>query len=258
MRAVLGFRYFWNLKKGFLYKRGLKLRMVVEINCVREVCKDKIFGKKKNIFMGISLGNKFFTEQNIKAYIDFGVKYSRKRFLILVADKIQAINYEVRNKLSSDKAFKRAILEGDKFEKIVKEIVDEFSSRERKKIEIIRWNEIEGLDSHKKAVRYFLEKFDRDKKFKGEILKIVENSLSWRFKKVEVKKLAKYVINELPEILAAFSYKGILYETYIYPDVALIFDFCEKIQRGEIFPEIRDNLKFNNMSSVKLNINKNG
>ena len=59
--------------------------------------KKDIESKKYNIFIPICLGNKFFTKKNTKKYLLWAIDHTKDKVLVLIADKIQAINYDVRN-----------------------------------------------------------------------------------------------------------------------------------------------------------------
>ena len=64
--------------------------------------------KKYNIGVGISLGNKYFTPENIAEAVRWSLQYSRESVIVYVADSIHAINLEVRSRITFEKAEKKA------------------------------------------------------------------------------------------------------------------------------------------------------
>lgn len=230
--------------------------METRIVKVRGGKKEDVLSKKHNIFIGISMGNKWFTKEHIKEYIEWALKNTKEKVLIWIADKIHAVNYEVKNNQSHENALKRALREGDKKMIIIKEMIQELSKKERERIDIARWGDLEVLNYHIKLKDFFHEKFSKDKKFKESVLDVVTSTISLSFTNTQIEKLSEYVLNELPEILATFTFKGVEYGCYPYPINTNVAAFVEKIQDKEIFPEIAKELKFKNMVCVQLEIIK--
>ena len=221
---------------------------------VRGGSKEDVLNKKFNIFVAISLGNKWFTKENIKEYIFWALKNTRNKVLVLIADRIHAINYEVKNKQTPELSLKRALREGGKKVILVEEIIKNLSQNEREKIGVVRWGDLEILDKHKELKEFFHKKFNDDRNFKEAVLDIVENTISLKLDASKTRELSEYVLNELPEVLASFEYKGDVYNCYPYPTNTEIAKFVERIQKREIFSEIYDNFKFENMVCVQLEV----
>jgi len=68
--------------------------MKSKIGIIRGASEKKVKSKKFNIYLGISLHNKWFTKNNMKESILWGLKHTKKRFGLVIADTLQAINYE--------------------------------------------------------------------------------------------------------------------------------------------------------------------
>ena len=71
---------------------------IMKIKKIFNTTKKEIESKKFNIFIGISLGNKWFTKENLQEYLNWALENTKEKVLILIADKIHIINYNVRNK----------------------------------------------------------------------------------------------------------------------------------------------------------------
>lgn len=50
------------------------------------------------------------------------------------------------------------------------------------------------------------------------------------------------VIEELPEVLARTPIKGMTFDAYAYPFDGELPELVERIQRGDIFPEIKESI----------------
>ena len=81
--------------------------------------------------------NKFFTKDNMRKYVLFGLKHTKEKFCVEIADTLQAINYRIRSKYSEKAAIRKALKEGDKFLGIIDEIILELPAKEKKRIAVI-------------------------------------------------------------------------------------------------------------------------
>jgi len=174
--------------------------MTAKVNKIRgKATLEEIKAKKFNIYLGISLGNKWFTKEHIKEYLIWALKYSKEKVGVLVADTLHSVNYEVRNNLLPEKARIKAIKQGDKICKMIEELVKEFPKKEQEKIIIIRWDEIVNTKTNEKSKKIFDKKFKEDPKFKEEVLNIIREYTSHdkekKFSDNEIEKLATYILN---------------------------------------------------------------
>ena len=70
----------------------------MELKKIRSGNKDLLINKEYNIGVGISLGNKWFTPENIFGLIEFSLEYTKRRVVVYVADTIHAVNIEIRER----------------------------------------------------------------------------------------------------------------------------------------------------------------
>jgi len=143
--------------------------MKTELGIIRGSNEEEVKSKKFNIYLGISLGNKWFTKENMKEYVHWALKYTKERVGILIADTLHAINYEVRNRKSFEKSIKKALEEGNRFEKIFLEIIKELPIEERKRIDLIRWDDIEKAPFSKKFTPFLQEEFEKNERKKDRL-----------------------------------------------------------------------------------------
>ena len=69
-------------------------------NVTQEEIEKKLF----NIFIGISLGNKLLTKDLAKKYIKWAYENTRDHVLVLIADDIDTINWEVFRDFTKEEA----------------------------------------------------------------------------------------------------------------------------------------------------------
>ena len=118
----------------------------MEIKQVFNSTRKEVTAKKFNIFIAISLGNKWFTKESIRKYLNLCLKFSKSKVVFLIADKIQIINYNVRNNNKKEYNIRRAQRNGGKIKKIIDSLILELPKKEQRKINVLRWEEYEEQD----------------------------------------------------------------------------------------------------------------
>jgi len=225
----------------------------MKINKILNATVEEIKAKKFNILLGISLGNKFFSEENIKEYILWALENTKEKVVILIPDKIHAINYKVKNKYTEEKAIRRAAKEGEKIVRKIKNILDEIAP-EKEKIEIIKWEDIE-TDDHSKKVKVLKEEFVKNSQFRKQILNIVkENVQSDKLSDNDYEKLCSYPLEELPFLISGVKYKEIHYDLLPYPGISKIDYLVIDLQEGKTFPEITQKLNIKDKLRVIVDL----
>ena len=230
---------------------------MLKIGVIRGIAKkSEILSGKLNIYTGISLNNKWCNKENINAYILWGSEHTKEKFGIVIADTLHAINYEVRSNYSSQAAIRKALHEGDKFLKIISEILEELTEDQRNKIEIIRWEDVRKDQYYKKVSPFFLQEFKTNSLFKKDIRDIVRGFVSKldqpKTSEEKIERLCLYVIDEFPELMNGFTHKGIHYTCHIYPSDAELLRLIEKIQKREIYAEFHEKNKIGNNVFLEL------
>ena len=193
--------------------------------------KDEIVDKKLNILLGVSLGNKYFTKENLKDYILWSVENTKEKIAILIPDKIHSINYEIKNKYSKQRASQVSYRKGQEIEKIIREIISEFPKNIQDKIFVVHWEDIEDLRYQIQKTQ-ILEEFENNVEFKREVIDIVrENTNGKALELHDLEKLALYVLNELPMLISGINYQGNHFGLLPYPGLSkidyLVFDLQE-------------------------------
>ncbi len=204
-----------------------------------------LLNRHYNLGVGISLGNKWFSPENIISLIEWSFLYTKDYVVVYVADSIHAINIEVRYRENTKKSIERAKKMGEDILKEVKELADKkFTSEQNQKIVYAMW---EGLltPSFREKVDFLYERYANDEAFKSAIIELIEDFTkreSRVFSSEDKQRLGMYIIEELPEILTRVPIDGHLFDAHIYPFDGKLPEFVEKIQEGSIFPDIKSKI----------------
>lgn len=207
--------------------------------------KEDLEAKKYTIGIGISLGNKWFSVENIMGLIKWSIQYSKDKVIVYVADSIYAINLEVRNEIGYEKALEKANKQGDDILNAVKlRTESELSEEDRARIEYVKWEEIRD-GKYQRKVEYLKSLYNEETDFQSFIHSFVKNFVSKEeknFSGEEIHRLGEYIIEELPEIINRVAMKGTVCDAYTYPFDGEVTKMAEEIQKGERFPEIKENI----------------
>lgn len=217
----------------------------MELRSIRGGSKEALRNKEYNIGVGISLGNKWFSSENILKLIEWSLEHTKEYVVVYVADTIHAINIEIRNKRSPESARRKALRMG---EEVIKEIQDlcknKFSKEDLLKLYFNRWDDF-LTQSFKEKVEYLKNKYETDNSFSDAIHAIVKGYTqgeSRNFSEQDIHRLGDYIIEELPEIVTQTPASGTRFEAYAYPFDGPLPEFVEKIQKGEIFLDIKEEM----------------
>lgn len=198
--------------------------------------------KKFNIFIGVSLGNKYFSKENIKDYLLWALENTKEKVAILIPDKIHSINYEVKSGYSKERADKIAFRVGEKIKNLCENILVQFGQEKRAIFDVLKWEDIE-TDEHKNMVAVLRDEFEKNRAFKNLVIEIVkENVRSAGLTESDYEKLAMYPLEELPMLISGIEYGGRRYDLLPYPGISKIDHLAMDLQEGKIFPEITERL----------------
>jgi tRNA-dependent cyclodipeptide synthase len=219
----------------------------MRIASLLNISKSELSSKKFNIFIGISLGNKYFSKERIKEYIVWALKNTKERVAVLIPDKIHAVNYEVKNEYPPERAAAVARRKGNEIERIVVDIAKELKISESK-LRIVRWEQIEDA-RYLQMLYIFQDAFEKNLEFRKTIIDITKNTPHIRnldLKESQYEKLSRYVIDELPMLISGIRKDGIAYELLPYPGFANIDYLAMDVQEGKTFPYITRKLNIKN------------
>ncbi len=189
-------------------------------NVRQEEIEDKMF----NIFVGISLGNKLLTPELARHYVKWAHEHTNKNAVILIADKIDAINWEVFRGLSHEDALKKVEQKGysvaGMFDKAKRTLARETGDTGYiSQVHIIFWEDIYnwGYDMLRKVIA---DEYESNDEFRAQILAQVEKYIELRQAEVsdeDKHRLAGYIIDELPTLIGGIYWDKTLYNLILYP-----------------------------------------
>jgi tRNA-dependent cyclodipeptide synthase len=216
----------------------------MELINIKGGSEDVLNNKGYIIGVGISLGNKWFSVDNILDSIKWALRFSKKEVVVYVADSIHSINLIVRSRKSQSSALRIALKEGEELFEKIKEKIKELDQNDIERLVFVKWDEIVD-EKFSDKLSYLRSRYEEKGVFQDAIHKIVRNHTAKEdryFSDEDIHALGSYIIEELPECLTRVSMKGIVVDAYMYPNDNSIVELVEKIQKGDIFPEIRDRI----------------
>ena len=209
--------------------------------------KTELLKKQYTIGIGISLGNKWFTPENVIELVKWALPLTKDKVIIYVADSIHAINLEVRNRISFEKAKKVADKMGaDILDDVKQRLADQLSSKDQEKILYVRWEDFVD-ESYKVKLNYLYSFYKDNLEFKAAVHSIVRSFTSKEkknFTDSQINRLGDYLIEEIPECMNRVEMAGNICDAYAYPFDSEMARLIEKMQYGEIFPEIKAHIMY--------------
>ncbi len=204
----------------------------------------EIEAKKFNIFIGISLGNKWFNEENLREYSRWALDNTKDRVLFLIVDEIHRFNYNVRSGQPKEKNLERALNTGKRMRGIVMKLIEELSDEEQEKVSVLGWKEYRDKDLFcEKHTSFVYEEFDSNLEFRKSILNIVENAMTDRnFSDEDYLEFSKYLLEEFVGIYSGVNVDSVSYEAYPYPTEGKLDYFIDDVQNSKIFSELNKKL----------------
>ena len=205
----------------------------------------KIRAKQHNIIIGISLGNKYFSDTNIAMYLRWALDNTKEDVLVFTTDKIQAVNFEVLNEYSPARSMSVSLRKGNEVAKRVKAIVGNLPIAEQKKVHIITWEKVEQSAGYQSNLRAIWEEFGKNDQFRESVLRVVKEKWGDRAQPLteeQYEKLAAYVLNELPMLVAGIELEDKIYDLLPYPGLGLVDELAAELQKGKLFTELSQKL----------------
>lgn len=177
-----------------------------------------------NIFVGISLGNKLLTPELARHYVKWAHDHTNKNAVILIADKIDSVNWEVFRGLSHEDALKKVEQKGysvaGMFDKARRTLARETGDMGYiSRVHVIFWDDVcnGGYDMLRKVLA---DEYQQNEVFQKEVLKFVEKYIELRQTKVsdeDKHRLAGCIIDELPTLIGGIYWDKMLYNLILYP-----------------------------------------
>lgn len=204
---------------------------------------EELNSKLFNIFIGISLGNKFLNKELAEEYLRFALDKTKEKVVILIADEIDAINWEIFRDFSKEEALEKVKNKGEGLAEMFQNIINKIEKETGKslKVSIIKWSDIK-TKNFLSAERFIAEEYKNNFEFKKRVLYFLDEYAKMRKKSLsdeERDKLATYIIAELPTLIQGIEYDKDLYQMVLYPTYVSsgMSEFVLDIQNG-VYPNL--------------------
>ncbi len=215
----------------------------MQLHKIRGGSEEELRAHTYTIGVGVSLGSKWFSIENIVTLVKWSLEYSKDFVVVYVADSIHAINLEVRKGISHENALHRANELGDEILAAVKIAIKEtFSDTEIERIKFAKWADVAG-PTYQKDVSFLYSQYESDLEFKETIHEIVNQVVSGENREFSIEQihhLGTYILEEMPEVLKRVPIGGIVCDAYVYPYDGELTRLVERIQKGEVFSGIKE------------------
>jgi len=178
-----------------------------------------IHGRAFNPYLGVSIKNKYFTEQALYEYARWGAAHCDQKFAILIVDILQRINNSVLEGIPPMKALDKTFRQSDVIVQHCENALAALPPAAREKIVILEWADI-ITDQYSAQCEAVFNLFTSNPAFRDYILQHVRNSLGGivnRLKETDIETLCSYLLYELPELFNGFTCGGVHFNLCVYP-----------------------------------------
>lgn len=214
---------------------------------------EEVKSKKHNIWIGVSLGNRYFAKENTKQYIEWALEHTKDKVLIVVVDDIYAINLEVLDSRSFESARSRALKLGNEKYREIEEILQKLSNSNKEKISLVHWKNIADTNEYKDRYRLVRNEFESNKEFHDEVINIIKAGRSDRADRIsqlsvkEMDRLAEYILKEIPLFVDGIQGSdSTIYTLIPYPGLTKLDELFIDLNTNTRYTELAQNLKIGN------------
>lgn len=212
--------------------------------------------RRKSIVVGVSLGNRFFSEVNLNAYLRWAVSHTRDRVIVVIPDRLYAINLRHKDRKSEARAARMAARLGQRMRDIVERTRDGMPLHHAEKVTLAMWDEAVGLsDKYPNNIIALRERFQEDKGsgntgFYARVMRLVDTFLN-NAKRAGTSQerqeaLCEYFLQEFAVLVGGLEHESdglsTLYELLPYPILDDVQRLIVDIQDGSMYPDLRERL----------------
>lgn len=205
-----------------------------------------------NVFIGISLGNKLLTPELVRHYIQWAYARTNKNVVVLVADKIDAVNWEIFRSMSKQEALQKVEQKGygvaGMFDKAKRTLARETGDMGYiTQVHTIFWDDI--INPGYLALRDIMQKeYFANTLFQEKVLFFVEKYSVLRGATITLEqkhRLAGYILDELPTLVGGILWNKSLYNLILYPTYvdSGMSEFVLDIRNGKYFDSAKLSLR---------------
>jgi tRNA-dependent cyclodipeptide synthase len=225
----------------------------MRIESYLNVTQEEVDSRQHNIWIGVSLGNKYFTKDNIRAYIQWSLAKTKDTVLVIIADALQAINLEVLDHRTKPAAQRKAMKMGNEKYAEVQEIISQLPAELAQQVHLARWSDVVEHENYKRSLDIAQNYYKTNLEFRNYIIEAVKVGRPDRTSRLlklttqELDRLADYILNELPHFIDGVQgYDERVYTLIPYPGLTILDELFVGINTKTMFPELAEKLNIKN------------
>lgn len=199
----------------------------MQIRRLYNISEEQLSAKQANLYVGISINNKYFHDASIlKDIISFWLEHTKDYFGILIVDSIQTYNNQALTWRNEDASLRKAKRDAEKVIELCESVIADLPAGRKEKIALTKRDYICN-ETYKSNLNLVYEEYNTNTVFKDYTAAFVLDSLGDVAARVNAKwkeLLCKYLLAEIPEVLMWYEYGWVEYSLSIYP-----FDSLRKL-----------------------------
>ncbi len=213
----------------------------MQIKTYLDVTRESVEARKHNLWFGVSLGNKFFTETNVLKYLRWCLEHTKDRVLILIPDEIHAINIEILDSKSPQAALRKATRLGEEKHFLINRLIDQLPKSQGRMVDLVMWRDVTGSLSYKNRLNACTRFYKENKEFSKTIRQAILDGRPDRASKItslpkeKLDALAMYVLKEISLCVDGLAYDDALFNVCLYPGLTIIDEIFVGLNRRTKF-----------------------
>jgi cyclo(L-tyrosyl-L-tyrosyl) synthase len=223
------------------------MRIAGWINTTRE----EVEARRHHVWLGISLGNRYFSPEHVGGYIRWALAHTKERVLVVIGDALQAINIEILDSRTPHHAMKRAMTLGDRRHAEVSGLVAALPEAERARVRVAHFAEVTGAPAYRQNLAAIEEAYRGHAGFRAHVQAMVRAGRPDHADKIarlpeeRLDRLAEYILHELPLYVDGAEAEGEAeaFTLSLYPAHTAIDDLVTGLHDGTLFPDLAARLR---------------
>ncbi len=214
------------------------------------VRKESVLNKEYNLWIGVSLGNKWHSRENLLGLILLGLQYTKESLLIWIPGRMEATNFKYFDNLSRADALKKAFELEDKKLSEIDGIINGLDKKSKEKIVICNFDDT-CTPRYIKRREILFREFAKQKLFYEEVMKIAEEFLKSRARSISRERaeaVTLYLIHELPLFLDGVEtiHSDVLHNVVLYPGFGKLDELTMSMRNDIKFASLKERLNLQN------------
>lgn len=224
------------------------------INTTRE----EVEARRHHVWLGISLGNRYFTAAHVGGYVGWALVHTKGRVLIVIGDALQAINIEILDSRTPHHALKRAMKLGDARHAEISALVATLPAADQARVRVAHFAEVTAAETYRRNLEAIGEAYRGHAGFRAHVQAMVRAGRPDHADKIahlpedKLDRLAEYILKELPlyvdgvEVGDGAGGETEPFTLSLYPARTQLDELVTGLHGGTLFPEIGARLRLDN------------